>query len=87
VASGTALYWFATVNFLHFAALLFALCAGILIAVSLATAPPPAAKVAGLTYAAPEITAVPVPAGPRRLNVTLSIVLAATVGVLWYVFR
>src|SRR5256885_10802678 len=41
VASGTALYWFATVNFLHFAALLFALCAGILIAVSLATAPPP----------------------------------------------
>src|SRR5207245_7654416 len=31
-----ALYWFATVNFLHFAALLFALCAGILIAVSLA---------------------------------------------------
>src|SRR5438132_5378519 len=61
VASGTALYWFATVNFLHFAALLFALCAGILIAVSLATAPPPAAKVAGLTYAAPEITAPPVP--------------------------
>ena len=89
MASGTALYWFATVNFLHFAALLFALCAGILIAVSLATAPPPVAKVAGLTYATPEITAppVPVPAGPRRLNVTLSIVLAATIGVLWYVFR
>src|SRR5205809_5611039 len=89
MASGTALYWFATVNFLHFAALLFVLCSGILIAVSLFTAPPGAAKVAGLTYAAPEITAppVPVPAGPRRLNVTLSIVLAATIGVLWYVFR
>src|SRR5213594_168574 len=89
LASGTIWFWFASVNFLHFAALLFALCAGILIAVSLATAPPPVAKVAGLTYATPEITAppVPVPAGPRRLNVTLSIVLAATIGVLWYVFR
>src|SRR5437667_4961350 len=89
LGSGTVWYWFATINILHFAALLFALCSGILIAVSLATAPPPVAKVAGLTYATPEITAppVPVPAGPRRLNVTLSIVLAATIGVLWYVFR
>src|SRR5213596_450246 len=57
LGSGTALYWFATVNFLHFAALLFALCAGILIAVSLVTAPPPVDKVAGQTYATPEITA------------------------------
>jgi len=80
-------YWFATINFLHFAALLFALCSGILIAVSLATAPPSPARTAGVTYGAPEITAVPVPAGPRRLNVALSIVLAATIGVLWIVFR
>ena len=57
---------------------------------SYATAPPLAVKTAGLTYGAPEITAVPVPAapaGPRRLNVILSIVLAATIGVLWIVFR
>jgi solute:Na+ symporter, SSS family len=87
LASGTVVFWFATVNFLHFAALLFALCAGILIVVSLATAPPPRDKVAGLTYGAPEVTAFPVPAGPRRLNVALSIVLAATIGVLWIVFR
>jgi len=87
LASGTVWLWFASVNFLHFAALLFALCAGILIVVSLATAPPPPAKVVGLTYGAPEVTAVPVPAGPRRVNIILSITLAATIGVLWIVFR
>ena len=87
LASGTVWYWFATINFLHFAALLFALCSGILIAVSLATDPPGAARTVGLTYGAPEITAVPVPAGPRQLNIVLSVVLAATIGVLWIVFR
>jgi SSS family solute:Na+ symporter len=89
LASGTIWAWYAGINFLHFAALLFALCAGILITVSLMTAPPAAARTAGLTYTwgAPEITAIPVPAGPRRLNVVLSIVLVATIGVLWIIFR
>src|SRR6266851_1998980 len=87
LGSGTVWYWFATINFLHFAALLFVLCSGILIAVSLATAPPGAARTAGLTVGAPEITGVPVASGPRTLNVVLSIVLAATIGVLWIVFR
>src|SRR5467141_2408325 len=87
LGSGTLWYWFATINFLHFAALLFVLCSGILIAVSLMTAPPGAAQTVGLTYGAPEITAVPVPAGPRNLNVVLSIVLMATIGVLWIIFR
>jgi solute:Na+ symporter, SSS family len=89
LASGTVWAWYAGVNFLHFAALLFALCAAILITVSLLSAPPPTERTAGLTYTwgAPEITAVPVPAGPRRLNVILSIVLVATIGVLWFVFR
>ena len=87
LASGSVWYWFATINFLHFAALLFVLCSGILIAVSLATAPPGTARTAGLTVGAPEITAIPVASGPRTLNVVLSIVLAATIGVLWIVFR
>ncbi|HET7296862.1 MAG TPA: hypothetical protein VFI66_06945, partial [Gemmatimonadales bacterium] len=87
LAGGTVLAWYAGVNFLHFAALLFALCAGLLIGVSYATAPPPAEKTAGLTYGAPDLTAVPVAAGPRRLNLVLSVVLAATIGVLWIVFR
>jgi hypothetical protein len=89
LASGTIWAWYAGINFLHFAALLFALCAGILITVSLMTAPPATARTAGLTisYGAPEITAIPVPAGPRRLNVVLSIILVATIGVLWIIFR
>src|SRR2546428_3303968 len=38
-------------------------------------------------YIAPPLPAPAAPAGPRRLNVILSIVLAATIGVLWIVFR
>src|SRR5256714_13277982 len=87
LGSGSGLGWYAGINFLHFAALLFALCAAILIAVSYATAPPPLSKTAGLTYRAPQITAIPVPSGPRQLNIVLSVVLAATIGVLWIVFR
>ena len=87
LASGTVWAWLAGVNFLHFAALLFALCSGILIAVSLATPPPPAVKTVGLTYGTPEVTAVPVPAGPGTLSIVLSFVLAATIGVLWIIFR
>ncbi|HZA51144.1 MAG TPA: sodium:solute symporter [Myxococcaceae bacterium] len=87
VPPGTILFWFADVNFLHFAALLFALCSGILIAVSLATAPPPAEKVAGLTYGTPAGAAVSAGTGTGRLNVVLSAALAATIGVLWIVFR
>lgn len=44
------LYAFADLNFLHFAALLFAVCALILIVVSLLTPAPPPEKVVGLTY-------------------------------------
>src|SRR2546422_1803135 len=87
LASGSVWAWFAGINFLHFAALLFALCSGMLIAVRLMTAPPSPARIAGVTYGAPEITAIPVPVGPRNLNVVLSIVLVATIGVLWIVFR
>src|SRR5438094_8669082 len=87
LAGGSVWAWFAGINFLHFAALLFALCSGILIVVSLVTAPPGAVRTAGLTYGAPEITAVPVPAGPRSLNIVLSVVLVGTIGVLWIVVR
>src|SRR5881392_1095151 len=73
---GGLTYWYADINFLHFAALLFVLCSGILIAVSLATAPPGTAQTAGLTVGAPGTTAIPVPAGPRQLNIVLSVVLA-----------
>lgn len=85
--SGSVWAWVAGINFLHFAALLFVLCAATLIGVSLFTAPPPSAQIAGLTYGAPGVAAVPVWSGRQRLNVALSIVLAVTIGVLWIVFR
>src|SRR6202163_5102805 len=37
---GSFLYWLSTINFLHFAALLFLLCSLILIVVSMMTPPP-----------------------------------------------
>ncbi|MEM8931669.1 MAG: sodium:solute symporter [Acidobacteriota bacterium] len=45
------LYTFATINFLNFAAILFLVCSGILVIVSMLTAPPPEEKVRGLTFA------------------------------------
>ena len=87
LAAGSLFHWIATINFLHYAVLLFVICTAVLFIVSMATPPPPAVKTAGLTYGAPEITAGPVPAGPRNLNVVLSVALAATIGVLWIIFR
>jgi solute:Na+ symporter, SSS family len=49
--SGTIWEWIAEFNFLHIAILLFIICVLILIGVSLATAPPPAEQLAGLTFA------------------------------------
>jgi SSS family solute:Na+ symporter len=88
LAAGSVWAWFAGINFLHFAALLFALCALLLVGVSLATAPPPAERVADLTYAtvAPS-AATPAPSRERTVSVGLSFMLAASIGVLWFVFR
>jgi SSS family solute:Na+ symporter len=83
---GSAWYWMASINFLHFAALLFVLSTVILVGVSLATAPPARERVEGLTRqrrGAGEATT-------RRLgmpDVATSFALAAVIGVLWIVFR
>jgi solute:Na+ symporter, SSS family len=87
LAPGSVWAWIAEINFLHFAVLLFVVCTAILVGVSLVTAPPPPGKTAGLIYGAPEATAFPVPAGSPQLNRWLSVVLVATIGVLWFVFR
>jgi SSS family solute:Na+ symporter len=87
LAPGSVWAWIAEINFLHFAVLLFVVCTAILVGVSLVTAPPAPAQIAGLTYGAPETRALPVPAGQRQLNRWLSVVLVATIGVLWIVFR
>jgi SSS family solute:Na+ symporter len=78
---------FAEVNFLHFALLLFLVCSVVLVTVSLLTPPPPASRVAGLTFATREVAA-PTSAAARwrRTDRRLSLVLAAAVGVIWIVF-
>jgi SSS family solute:Na+ symporter len=85
---GSAAHWFASINFLHFAALLFALSTAILVVVSYATAAPSAVRVAELTYrTASASTAAEDDPSTRRTNVIASVVLAALIGVLWIVFR
>ncbi len=94
--AGTVWSWIAGINFLHFAALLFVLCTAILVAVSFATPAPAPARVADLTLqtVAPPPPPPPVPSGTgaaapsdRRLEIALSVLLAAVIGVLWIVFR
>src|SRR5438034_4584931 len=50
LAAGSGTLWFASVNFLHFAALLFVLSTAILAIVSYATSPPTPEHTADLTY-------------------------------------
>jgi SSS family solute:Na+ symporter len=85
---GTLWSWIAGINFLHFAALLFALCSAILVVVSFLTEPPAAERIADLTVrtATRKLDQTDSPA-ERRLTIWMSVLLAATVGVLWLVFR
>jgi SSS family solute:Na+ symporter len=91
--------WIAEINFLHFAALLFAVCAAVLWGVSLATAPPDEEKLEGLTWEravaeggspdakeGEEETPEPEPEGAPSLDVGLSVLLAGILAVLWTVF-
>ncbi|HEX4682592.1 MAG TPA: sodium:solute symporter [Gemmatimonadaceae bacterium] len=85
---GSVWAWIAGINFLHFAALLFALSSVILVGVSLATRAPSESQVDGLTL---QTAAEPVIDAQERVqrtfNVVASAALAAAVGVLWVVFR
>lgn len=78
---------YADINFLHFAAILFVVCAAVLVLVSLSAPPPPRQRIAGLTYATP---ARPEDEpGGRRWRVrdaVLSGALVALVGLVWFYF-
>lgn len=89
------LRWMVTINFLHFAILLFGICTFILFFCSLITRRPDLEKIRGLTYA----TAKMAPAAGeellmskdespayRTLNIILSLAVAGLVGFLWYTF-
>lgn len=77
---------FATVNFLHIAVLLFLVCSGVLIAVSLATEAPRRWDLINLTWSdTPRLRATPTRA--RRVNIVLSLILVVMVTTLWWYFR
>ena len=90
--TGTLWHWIATINFLHYAVLLFVICTAVLFAVSLMTPPPPREKTDGLTYGAPDVgePGVAMRVGEtkeeRRFEVGLSVLLVVIIGVLWIVF-
>jgi SSS family solute:Na+ symporter len=88
LTQGGALYWFASINFLHFAALLFVLCSLILIVVSIMTLPPAPENVNDLTMQTVAASAaVEVAPRERSIEISLSVLLAAVIGALWIVFR
>ncbi len=87
------LHWYADINFLHFAALLFAICTGVLIAVSLLTPRQPDEQLAGLTFATATDGTLEADArlesNPRwrGRDAALSILLVLAVAAVWLIFR
>jgi solute:Na+ symporter, SSS family len=78
---------YATINFLHFAVLLFVICTVVLIGVSLVTAPPPLEKVEGITFDTTQrSTEGPRGRGWRRTDVVLSALIALSVAAIWLYF-
>jgi SSS family solute:Na+ symporter len=78
---------YATINFLHFAVLLFVICTVILIGVSLVTAPPPLEKVEGITFDTTQrSTEGPRGRSWRRTDIVASVLLALCVGAIWLYF-
>jgi SSS family solute:Na+ symporter len=96
--SSPALRWLVDMNFLHYAIVMFVVCAAVLVLVSFATPAPDRKRLAGLTFATVDdkIDTAPVGAPPalaretrfeHRVNVALSVGLLATVVGLWIYFR
>ncbi|MGB3180324.1 MAG: sodium:solute symporter [Cyclobacteriaceae bacterium] len=83
LVAGTFLHSYATLNFLHFAIVLFIICTIVLIVVSMATAPPPPEKVEGITY---DRKAAKTPETGKGTDAALSILLAIIIIGLWIYF-
>ena len=76
--------WLASINFLHFAILLFLICAAVLVLVSLSTRPPDAARVAPLTIERYRDSAGAEPA--RAADIAFSVMLIGLVALAWLYF-
>lgn len=78
---------YADINFLHFAVLLFAICSAVLVLASLTAPPPPAAQIAGLTFATtPEAAAEARADRGRGRDLAVSGVLLLGVAAIWWYF-
>ena len=75
----------ASINFLHFAILLFVLCAAVLVVVSLSTRPPDAARVEPLTIRRYRDGA-GAQSSSRTADIALSAALVALVAATWVFF-
>jgi SSS family solute:Na+ symporter len=94
---GGGVRWLLDMNFLHYAILMFVVCSAVLVGVSLLTPAPDRRKLAGLTFATVDekidtvgVTRVSLARESpreRKLNVTFSLLLIATVVGLWIYFR
>ena len=84
------LFWYADINFLHFAIFLFVVCAVVLVLVSLITPAPSDAQLAGLTFqtVGSEKVEERAPRHQRwtRIDLYLSIGVAACVAAVWLYF-
>ncbi len=80
------LFWYADVNFLHFAVLLFVVCTGVLIGVSLLTPPPSEERLKDLTFATLTPGARDSDAGWRRRDLIWTVGVVLAVGTLWIWF-
>ncbi|MBT8132729.1 MAG: sodium:solute symporter, partial [Gammaproteobacteria bacterium] len=81
-----ALFWFSDINFLHFAILLFVVCAVILTVVSLLTPEPPAEQVAGLTFQTRAGKSAVRATGGVRIDRWWSALVLTLVGLTWLYF-
>jgi SSS family solute:Na+ symporter len=88
VSASPLLSGMVSINFLHFAVLIFGISAAVLVVVSLATQPEPLAKLRGLTFATLEGGYQAASGDPRvfRLQVGVSVALALLVVALWVHF-
>ena len=83
---GGFFYEYATINFLHFAFLLFLVCTLVLVVVSYLTSEPPAQKVEGLTVHTTSKEIDIKDSGWRKRDFALSVLLILLVGVIWAYF-
>jgi len=82
------LKFYVGMNFLHFAVLMFVICVGVLLAVSLVTPAPANDKVADLTFetSAGSVTSVEASGWLGKLPMAAALVLIVTVISLWVYF-